>query len=218
MFEIEGLEQFSVSGEDTTRQSIGALNKKKDAKDLLPKLRCMLVKTDGKPSSRPSLTSLHMEGASAAIVRPAKQTSTTKIWSPAQEQAQPEPFPKPGSVEFASDIVDQATGNSATKVPGSPARMQASSKLQNQSSSAKKQKKKRTLDETDPKQQERYIGQRVAKYFDKVLFRGHVVQYFPKNIMDSKKEAWQVLYEDGDSEDVYETQLLNMIARFKKNA
>jgi hypothetical protein len=214
----EGLEEFSRCGEilhDSAKQKIGALNKIKDAKTILPRLRSMLMSSDGKrlsSAARPqvqSATPIQVQSMSSrrndtlAAVSPAK-SAPASVAPP-----QPAPAPAPRSLNAASSVGgDESirTPHKATKPEESPDSLIRPS--------TRKRKNPMSVD----LMQEGYVGQRVAKYFDKVLFRGHVSSYFSSDQMDSKKEAWQVLYEDGDSEDVYEAQLCKMIALYKRTA
>jgi hypothetical protein len=210
----EGLEEFSTCGEilhDSAKQTIRALNKMKDAKTILPRLRSILMNGDGKRSSsvaRPPATSiqfhsmLNRRNDTLAALSPAKSAPASV--------APPQPAPAPRSLNAASSV----SGDEFIRTPHK-ATAKAEESLDSQiRPSTRKRKNPMSVD----LMQEGYVGQRVAKYFDKVLFRGHVSSYFSSDEMDSKKEAWQVLYEDGDSEDVYEGQLRKMIALHKKTA
>jgi hypothetical protein len=213
--ETEGLEEFSTLGEilhDSAKQTIRALNKMKDAKTILPRLRSMLMNGDGKRSSsaaRPQLqsaTSIQFQSMSSrrndTLASPAKSAPASV--------APPQPAPAPRSLIAASSVGGDEFIRTPHKATAKPE--------ESLDSQIRPPTRKRKNPMSVDLMQEGYVGQRVAKYFDEVLFRGHVSSYFSSDKMDSKKEAWQVLYEDGDSEDVYEAQLRKMIALYKRTA
>jgi hypothetical protein len=105
----------------------------------------------------------------------------------------------------------QAPNKSAPKVVASD-QVKASEKNQDQPSSTKKRKKQKS----DVSKQESYVEQRVARYFEGVLYRGRVNAYFPSEEMESKVEAWEIIYDDGDTEDVEEAQLRKIINQYKR--
>jgi hypothetical protein len=90
--------------------------------------------------------------------------------------------------------------------------VKASEKNQDQPSSTKKRKKQKS----DVSKQQSYVEQRVARYFEGVLYRGRVNAYFPSEEMESKVEAWEIIYDDGDTEDVDEAQLRKIINQYKR--
>lgn len=215
--ETEGLDEFSTFGEilhGTAKQKIGALNKIKDAKTILPRLCSMLMNSDGKRSS--SAAGPQVESATPLQVQTmsirrndAPASASPAILAPARVPP-PHTAPAPRSNMAASSV----GGDESIKTPHKATAKPEESPDSQIRPSTRKRKNPMSVD----LMQEGYVGQRVAKYFDKVLFRGHVSSYFSSDKMDSKKEAWQVLYEDGDSEDVYEAQLRKMIALYKRTA
>jgi hypothetical protein len=52
-----------------------------------------------------------------------------------------------------------------------------------------------------------YVGRRVGKYFDDVLYYGTVSKWDPAAVVDDRIDLWLVEYDDGDSEDYEEDEL-----------
>jgi hypothetical protein len=52
-----------------------------------------------------------------------------------------------------------------------------------------------------------FIGRRVGKYFDDVLYYGTVSKWVPAAVVDGGIDLWLVEYDDGDAEDLEEDEL-----------
>jgi hypothetical protein len=68
-------------------------------------------------------------------------------------------------------------------------------------------------------QKEEYVGRRVAKYFGMALYAGTVVEYFSESEMGEpgEGEMWNIRFDDGDEEDVGETELVALLELYQQN-
>lgn len=68
--------------------------------------------------------------------------------------------------------------------------------------------------EVDPQS---YVGRRVAKYFDVVLYYGSVREYTPPDLNDESVDLWNILYDDGDNEDLERKELDECFDLYRRN-
>ncbi len=60
------------------------------------------------------------------------------------------------------------------------------------------------------------VGVDIAKEFDDgIVYYGKVKEYID-DVVDDEEPLWNIVYEDGDAEDLYEAELLNAISYFEK--
>jgi hypothetical protein len=62
-----------------------------------------------------------------------------------------------------------------------------------------------------------YVGRRAAKYFDSELYYGLVREYTPPDQNEDGVDLWNILYDDGDYEDLERKELDECFALYKKN-
>lgn len=61
--------------------------------------------------------------------------------------------------------------------------------------------------DADAPRKRNYVGQRVARYFGKKLYRGTISSWDPAAVVEDGVDLWKVEYEDGDGEDYEELEV-----------
>jgi len=62
-----------------------------------------------------------------------------------------------------------------------------------------------------------YVGRRVAKYFDTELYYGSVREYTPPDQNEDFVDLWNILYDDGDFEDLERNEMDECFELYRKN-